>query len=69
MSSMQQVVHSINFRVEQCLLDIQECLQHHDPVRDDDDHPTLVEEDWFILFEAVLDFFFLEILHLLLYYL
>jgi hypothetical protein len=45
MSSMQQVVHSINFRVEQCLLDIQECLQHHDPVRDDDDHPTLVEED------------------------
>jgi len=27
MNSMQRVVHSINLRVEQCQLDIQECLQ------------------------------------------
>jgi hypothetical protein len=45
MSSMQRVVHFINLRVEQCQLDIQECLQHHHPARDDEDHPTLAEED------------------------
>jgi hypothetical protein len=45
MSSMQRVVHSINLRVEQCQLDIQKCLQHHHPARDDEDHPTLAEED------------------------
>jgi hypothetical protein len=28
-SSMQQEVHSINLRVEQSQLDIQECLKHH----------------------------------------
>jgi hypothetical protein len=42
---MQRVVHSINLCVEQCQLDIQECLQHHHPSRDDYDHPTLAEED------------------------
>jgi hypothetical protein len=45
MSSMQQVVHSIDLRVEQCQLDIQECLQHHRPARDKENHPTLAEED------------------------
>jgi len=45
MSSMQWVVHSIDLRVEQCQLDIQECLQHHHPARDEEDHPTLAEED------------------------
>jgi hypothetical protein len=42
---MQRLVHSINLRVEQCQLDIQECLQHHHPARDGEDYPTLVEED------------------------
>jgi hypothetical protein len=45
MSSMQWVVHSIDLRVEQCQLDIQECLQHHHPARDEEEHPTLAEED------------------------
>jgi len=40
---MQWVVHSINLRVEQCQLDIQEWLQHHHLSRADDDHPTLAE--------------------------
>jgi len=44
-SSMQRVVHSINLPVEQCQLDIQECLQHHHLSPNDEDHPTLVEED------------------------
>jgi hypothetical protein len=42
---MQRVVHSINLRMEQCQLDIQECLKHHHLARDDEDHPTLAEED------------------------
>jgi hypothetical protein len=42
---MQRVVHSINLRVEQCPLDIKECLPHHHLARDDEDHPTLAEED------------------------
>jgi hypothetical protein len=42
---MQRGIHSINLHVEQCPLDIQECLQHPYPARDDEDHPTLAEED------------------------
>jgi len=42
---MQWVVHSINLHVEQCQLDIQECLQHHHQTCDDEDHPILAEED------------------------
>jgi hypothetical protein len=34
-------IHSINLRVEQCQLDIQECLQHHHPTHDDKDHPDM----------------------------
>jgi hypothetical protein len=45
MSSMQWVVHSINLHVEQFQLDIQECLQHHHLASDNEDHPTLAEED------------------------
>jgi hypothetical protein len=45
MSSMQRVVHSIDLFVEQRQLDIQECLQHHHPAGDEEDHPTLAEED------------------------
>jgi hypothetical protein len=42
---MQRVVHFINLRVEQCELDIQECVQHHHLARGDKDHPTLAEVD------------------------
>jgi hypothetical protein len=42
---MQRDVHSINLRVEQCKLDIQECLKHHHLSLDDKDHPSLDEED------------------------
>jgi hypothetical protein len=49
MSLMQRVVHSINLLVERCQLDIQECLQHHHLACDNEDHPTLAEEDWFCL--------------------
>jgi hypothetical protein len=45
---MQRVVHSINLRVEQCQLDIQECLQHHHLSRDD--------------LQRRIDFFFLYVL-------
>jgi hypothetical protein len=37
LSSMQQEVHSINLRVEQSQLDIQECLRHHHPSSSDDE--------------------------------
>jgi hypothetical protein len=38
MSSMQQEIHSINLRVEQNQLDLQECLKfHHPSSRDDED--------------------------------
>jgi hypothetical protein len=41
LSSLQQEVHSINLRVEQSQLDIQECLRHHHPSSsyDEDDAP------------------------------
>jgi hypothetical protein len=35
MSSMQREVHSINLRVDQCQLDIQECLKHLHPSHED----------------------------------
>jgi hypothetical protein len=37
LSSLQQEVHSINLRVEQSQLDIQECLRHHHPSSSDDE--------------------------------
>jgi hypothetical protein len=37
LSSLQQEVHSINLRVEQSKLDIQECLRHHHPSSSDDE--------------------------------
>jgi hypothetical protein len=37
MSSMQLAVHSINRRVEQNQLDLQECLKHHHPSSSDDE--------------------------------
>jgi len=37
MSSMQLAVHSINRRVEQNQLDLQECLKHHPSSSDDED--------------------------------
>jgi len=37
MSSMQQEVRSINLQVEQCQIDIQECLKHHHSSPDDED--------------------------------
>jgi hypothetical protein len=36
MSSMQQEIHSINLRVEQNQLDLQECLKFHHPSSSDD---------------------------------
>jgi len=37
MSSMQLAVHSIDRRVEQNQLDLQECLKHHHPSSSDDE--------------------------------
>jgi hypothetical protein len=37
MSSMQQEIHSINLRVEQNQLDLQECLKYHHPGSSDDE--------------------------------
>jgi hypothetical protein len=37
MSSMQLAVHSIDRRVEQNQLDLQECLKHHHPSSNDDE--------------------------------
>jgi hypothetical protein len=37
MSSMQQEIHSINLRVEQNQLDLQECLKFHHPSSNDDE--------------------------------
>lgn len=37
MSSMQQEIHSINLRVEQNQLDLQECLKYHHPDSSDDE--------------------------------
>jgi hypothetical protein len=37
MSSMKQEIHSINLRVEQNQLDLQECLKFHDPSSSDDE--------------------------------
>jgi hypothetical protein len=37
MSSMQLEVHSINLRVEQNQLDLQECLKFHHPSSSDDE--------------------------------
>jgi hypothetical protein len=37
MSSMQQEIHSINLRVEQNQLDLQECLKFHPSSSDDED--------------------------------
>jgi hypothetical protein len=46
MSSMQREIHSINLCVEQCQLDIQECLQYHHPSSsDDEDHPPMAKDD------------------------
>jgi hypothetical protein len=45
MSSMQQEVHSINLRVEQCQLDIQECLKHDHPSSSDDEDDAPMAED------------------------
>lgn len=42
---MQWDIHSINFRMEQYKLDIQECLKHHHLSLDEEDHPSLDEED------------------------
>jgi len=47
-STMQQEVHSINLRVEQRQLDIQECLKHHHlSSSDDEDDAPMAEDDWF----------------------
>jgi hypothetical protein len=44
--TMQQEVHFINLRVEQCQLDIQECLKHHHPSgNNEEDHPPMAEDD------------------------
>jgi hypothetical protein len=37
MSSMKQKIHSINLRVEQNQLDLQECLKFHHPSSSDDE--------------------------------
>jgi hypothetical protein len=37
LSSIQRDVSSISVRVEQCQLDIQDCLQDHHPSHDDED--------------------------------
>jgi hypothetical protein len=37
LSSIQQEVNSISVKVEQCQIDIQKCLKHHHPSRDDED--------------------------------
>jgi hypothetical protein len=42
MSSMQQEIHSINLRVEQNQLDLQECLKYHHPSSSDDED----DADW-----------------------
>jgi hypothetical protein len=44
-SFMQQEVHSINLCVEQCQLDIQECLQHHHSSSSDDEDNAPMAED------------------------
>jgi hypothetical protein len=45
-STMQQEVHSINLRVEQRQLDIQECLKHHHlSSSDDEDDAPMAEDD------------------------
>jgi hypothetical protein len=41
---MQQEVHSINLRVEQSQLDIQECLKHHHPSNSDDEDDAPMAE-------------------------
>jgi hypothetical protein len=43
-TSMQQEVHSINLRVEQSQLDIQECLKHHHPSNSDDEDDAPMAE-------------------------
>jgi hypothetical protein len=37
MTSMHQKIHSINLRVEQNQLDLQECLKYHHPGSSDDE--------------------------------
>jgi len=42
---MQQEVHSINLRVEQNQLDLQECLKFHHPSSSDDKDDAPMAED------------------------
>jgi hypothetical protein len=65
---MQQEVHSINLRVEQCQLDIQECLKHdHPSSSDDEDDAPMAEDVWvylvfcFVYFETF-GYFVMDIL-------
>jgi hypothetical protein len=44
-STMQQEVHSINLRVEQNQLDLQECLKFHHPSSSDDEDDAPMDED------------------------
>jgi hypothetical protein len=44
LSSLQQEVYSINLRVEQSQLDIQECLMHHHPSSSDDEDDALMAD-------------------------
>jgi len=43
-SAMQQEVHSINLRVEQNQLDLQECLKYHHPSSSDDEDDAPMTE-------------------------
>jgi hypothetical protein len=43
-SAIQQEVHSINLRVEQNQLDLQECLKYHHPSSSDDDDDAPMAE-------------------------
>jgi len=45
MSSMEQEVHSINLRVEQNQLDLQDCLKFHHPSSSDDGDDAPMAED------------------------
>jgi len=44
-STKQQKVHSINLRVEQNQLDLQECLKFHHPSSSDDEDDAPMAED------------------------
>jgi hypothetical protein len=63
LSSMQQEVHSINLRVEQSQLDIQECLRHHHPSNsDDEDDAPMADASWLFFFALCIWLYFETIL-------